>query len=100
LTVQELRARMEGGGKLVVLDVRRDDEWEGGHIAGAIHIPLGHLGERLKEVPRNLPIAVVCNVGNRASIGASILRREGYGEVYNVLGSMIAWRNAAYQIVK
>jgi len=100
LTVQELKARMEVGDKIVVLDVRRDDEWEDGHIGGAMHIPLSHLKERLKEVPRNLPIAVVCNVGNRASLGASILRREGYGEVYNVLGSMTAWRNAAYPMAK
>jgi hydroxyacylglutathione hydrolase len=100
LTIQELRARREDEDRIGVLDVRGDDEWEDGHIEGAMHIPLGHLKERLKEVPRNLPIAVVCKVGNRASLGASILRREGYKEVYNVLGSMTAWKKAMYPVVE
>jgi hydroxyacylglutathione hydrolase len=100
LTVQELKARLDSGDDLVVLDVRRDDEWRKGRIKGAVHVYVGHLEERLREVPADRPTAVVCNVGNRASLGASILRRGGYREVYNVLGSMVAWRKAGYPTVK
>lgn len=84
----------------MVLDVRREDEWDEGHIEGALHIYVGHLEERINEVPTNRPVAVICRVGNRASLGASILRRGGHREVYTVLGSMAAWKKAGYPIVK
>ena len=100
LTVQELKKRLERGDNLVVLDVRRKDEWDNGHIEGAFHIYVGNLEERLKEVPVDRPIAVICNVGHRASLGASLLHREGYPEIHNVLGSMTAWENAGYTVVK
>jgi len=100
LTVHELKKRLDRGDNLVVLDVRRKDEWNNGHIERALNIYVGHLEERLNEVPVNQPIAVICNVGHRASLGASILCQEGYQEVYNVLGSMTAWKNAGYVMVK
>ena len=87
---------MNRGDDLLVLDVRGEDEWNSGHIEGAIHIYVGHLQERINEVSADRPVAVICSVGNRASLGASILRREGYLEVYNVLGGITAWQNANY----
>ncbi|UCE16082.1 MAG: MBL fold metallo-hydrolase [Candidatus Bathyarchaeota archaeon] len=100
LTVQDLKKRLDRGDDLLTLDVRRKDEWDNGHIEGALHIYVGHLEDRLREVSVDRPIAVICNVGHRASLGASILRREGYQEVYNVLGGMTAWKNAGYTIVR
>lgn len=49
-------------------------------------------------IPTDKPAAMICNVGHRAGLGASILLREGCREVYNVLGSMTAWRAAGYPI--
>lgn len=85
---------------LTILDVRRDDEWENGHIDNAVHIYVGELENRINELQDNRPIAVVCNVGRRASLATSILKRNGFYEVYNVLGSMTAWNNANYEILK
>ena len=100
LTAQELKARLDGGDNRVVLDVRRGDEWDEGHIEGALHVYVGHLRESLDHLPKNRPIAVVCGVGHRASLGGSILRREGYEEIYNLLGGMTAWKNAGYAMVR
>ena len=100
LTVDELKKRLDRGDDLLTLDVRGEGEWDDGHIEGALHIYVGHLQERLKEVARGRPIATICSVGNRASLGSSILRREGYREVYNVLGGMTAWRAAGYPVAK
>ena len=47
----------------VVLDVREDDEWQAGHIDGAQHIPLGELGERVAELPKESRIVAVCRSG-------------------------------------
>jgi len=83
-----------------VLDTRGQDEWETGHIKGALHIYVGHLEERLAEVPKDKPVAVICNVGHRAGLGASILLRAGLSQVYNVLGSVKAWVVAGYPVTK
>jgi hydroxyacylglutathione hydrolase len=82
----------------VVLDTRGQNEWDSGHIGGALHIYVGHLKDRLGEVPKDRPIAVICNVGHRAGLGASILLRDGYPEVYNVLGSVRAWVAAGFPV--
>jgi glyoxylase-like metal-dependent hydrolase (beta-lactamase superfamily II)/rhodanese-related sulfurtransferase len=63
--------------ELVVLDVRRPDEWRDGHIHGALHIPLDQLEDRVAEVPRDVPLWVHCASGFRASIAASLLDRAG-----------------------
>ena len=100
LTVQQLEKRLDRDDNLVVLDVRRKDEWNKGHIKGALHIYVGHLEKRLNEVLMDHAIAVICNVGHRASLGASILCQARHQEVYNVLGGMTAWENAGYVMVK
>ena len=98
LSVHELKARMDRGEEMVVVDARGHDEWEAGHIRGALHIYVGHLEERFSDIPRDKPVAVVCSVGNRASLGASILLAHGCREVYSVLGSMRAWAAAGYPV--
>jgi glyoxylase-like metal-dependent hydrolase (beta-lactamase superfamily II)/rhodanese-related sulfurtransferase len=62
--------------QLTVLDVRRDDEWRDGHIAGAVHVPLPELDDRLDELPGE-PLWVHCASGFRAAIAASLLDRAG-----------------------
>jgi hydroxyacylglutathione hydrolase len=100
LSVHELKAKIDRGEELTVVDDRADDEWDEGHIKGARHIYVGHLQDRMKDVPKDKPAAMICNVGHRAGLGASILLREGCMEVYSVLGSMTAWKAAGYPLSK
>jgi glyoxylase-like metal-dependent hydrolase (beta-lactamase superfamily II)/rhodanese-related sulfurtransferase len=69
-------ARAKVGCDLVVLDVRRHDEWRDGHIAGAVHVPLPELEDRLAELPAER-LWVHCASGFRAAIAASLLDRAG-----------------------
>jgi hydroxyacylglutathione hydrolase len=69
------KARSEG--EVHVLDVRRDDEWDEGHIEGAQHVPLPDLEARLDELPADRACWVHCGSGFRAAIGASLLARAG-----------------------
>jgi hydroxyacylglutathione hydrolase len=95
LSVHELNQKLAAkSSALTVLDVRTDKEWNDGHIEGALHIHGGKLQERFAEVRRDRPVAVVCGSGYRASIAASFLLREGYTDVYNVVGGMSAWKAA------
>jgi glyoxylase-like metal-dependent hydrolase (beta-lactamase superfamily II)/rhodanese-related sulfurtransferase len=66
---------------LVVLDVRRPDEWRQGHLDGAVHVPFWELPERAGDVPAG-EVWVHCASGMRSSIGASVLDRAGRDVVY------------------
>jgi hydroxyacylglutathione hydrolase len=98
LSVHQLKSMLDQQEKITVLDTRGQEEWESGHIKGAIHIYVGHLEKRLSEVPRDKPIAVYCKNGHRAGLGASILLRAGYTQVHNVPGSIMAWVAAGYPL--
>lgn len=86
-----LAQRLKHDSRPLVLDVRTDSEWEAGHIQGARHIHAGQIEQRLGEIPRDRPVAVICGSGHRASIAASLLKRHGYKDVSNVAGGMTAW---------
>ena len=95
LSVHDLSKTMKRDGRaLTVLDVRTEKEWSSGHIDGAMHIHGGTLQDRIEEVPREQPVAVVCGSGYRASIAASFLKRNGITNVSNVVGGMTAWKAA------
>lgn len=79
------------------LDVRKPDEWEGGHVPTAIHAFLGELRDTMKDLDRNATYATYCASGFRASIASSILAAEGFESVYNVPGSWKAWKAAGYE---
>jgi hydroxyacylglutathione hydrolase len=98
LSVFQLKEKLDRKEDLVVLDARDQMEWENGRIEGATHIYVGHVEKRLAEIPPDKPVAVLCSVGHRAGIAASILLRAGFPEVYNVLGSVIAWRHAGFPL--
>ena len=90
MTVRELDDRRKAGG-LQVLDVRTPNEWQGGHVPGAVYIFLPELEEKLGKLDKAKPVAVYCDSGYRASLGASLLKRHGFKEVFNVVGSWKAW---------
>jgi hydroxyacylglutathione hydrolase len=90
-TVWELSRRLQSDRRLIVLDVRQPAEWSAGHIPEAIHVSGAHIVERAAEIDRDRPIAVICGSGYRSSVAASVLRRHGHREVYNVLGGMTGW---------
>jgi hydroxyacylglutathione hydrolase len=104
MSVHELKRRADavaaGDDNLQILDVRRRDEWQSGIVPGAHHIFAPHIRENLDRLDRTRPVAVYCGSGYRASIAASVLQREGFREVYNVPGSMSAWKAARYETIK
>jgi len=74
-----------------VLDVRSNEEWKHGHIAGATHQMAGELAGHLGDLPRDRTLYVVCGSGYRSSVAISLLQREGFTDLVNVVGGMGAW---------
>ena len=91
ISVEALNRQLHDGG-LQVLDVRREREWEDGHIAGASWWPLDNFKVAPPEIDRNVPLAVHCKGGYRSMIACSLLQRAGFENVVNVVGGFDAWQ--------
>ena len=97
LTVERLADERDAW---TALDVRQPQEWQQGHVPGARHLFLPELPARLAELDRDAPIAVYCDSGYRASVGASLLQRAGFRRVASVPGSWQAWQARGLPVEK
>jgi glyoxylase-like metal-dependent hydrolase (beta-lactamase superfamily II) len=82
-----------------VLDVRRQAEWDTGHIEGATWWPLDNFKVSPPEINRDAPIAVHCKSGYRSMIASSLLERAGFHHILNVAGGFDAWQQAKLPVV-
>jgi hydroxyacylglutathione hydrolase len=93
IDAEELAARVDQK-DVHVLDVRSSAEWAEGHIAGAQHIPLGELRDRIADVPKDRTVVVHCLGGTRSAIAASVLQAAGMAHAINFAGGYKAWHAA------
>ncbi|MEN4017786.1 MAG: MBL fold metallo-hydrolase [Methanobacterium sp.] len=86
---------------IFILDARKIGKYEKvGRVEGAYHIFVGYLKDRLNEIPKDKKIVAYCDSGFKTGIAISILQKNGYKNVANVIGSMNAWLSAGYPTVK
>ncbi len=83
----------------ILIDVRTPAEFAGGHIAGAINIPVDDLAARLDSVPRDRPVVVYCRSGNRSATAARVLANAGFDPIYD-MGGIIAWQAAGLPVTR
>jgi glyoxylase-like metal-dependent hydrolase (beta-lactamase superfamily II)/rhodanese-related sulfurtransferase len=91
ISIHTLKHVMEKYNNHNIIDVRSEDEWNSGHIKGAVHIPLEKFFEKELELEFKEHISIICGSGYRSNIAGSILKSKGYKNVYSVIGGMIAW---------
>jgi rhodanese-related sulfurtransferase len=87
---EEVKARIARGEDVFLLDVREPDEVEAWAYPIGVNIPLGQLGDRLDEVPRDVTIVVACHVGGRSAVAAKALSDAGW-DAQNLAGGAVAW---------
>jgi len=90
MTAARLREHYDAG-DVAIIDVRGAGEWQASHMPGVPNIPLGHLAERLAEVPRDKPLVVHCQGGGRSAIATSLLAAHGITNVVNLQGGFGRW---------
>lgn len=81
--------------KLQVIDVRGWLEYWLGHIPGAKRLSQSRM---LKAIPKDQPIAITCLSGRRSAIAAQWLVSQGYQQVYNLQGGIMAWQQMGYPL--
>lgn len=91
VSVTTLAALRNAGGEHVLLDVREDWELALARIEPCLHIPSGEIPSRLGEIPRGIPVYVLCHGGVRSARAARYLTEAGFGKVINVRGGIAAW---------
>lgn len=86
----------------VVLDTREPHELEEGSIINAVHVPLGQLGTSLNKLDayKSRPVIASCRSGSRSGVACTTLVKNGFQEVYNLRGGILAWKNASLPLEK
>jgi adenylyltransferase/sulfurtransferase len=91
MTVLQLKARLDAGTRPFILDVREPTEYQINRIDGSVLIPLGELPQRFRELDPNAEIVCQCKGGVRSAKAAAFLRQQGFTNVKNLTGGIMAW---------
>jgi len=99
--VDSTGAEALAGNGTLFLDVRERDEWEEGHIPGAVHVPRGYLEQRIEQLApdRDAPILLYCAGGSRSAFAAKTLQELGYRNVVNLAGGYTDWKRNGFETV-
>ena len=99
LDALELSEKLKNAKRPLVIDVRQPEEYSAGHIAGSKLIPLGELGKRVSELPKDKEIICVCASGSRSRSATKLLVNAGYN-AFDMQGGMFMWQRAKLPIKK
>lgn len=97
ISVTTLDEKLKNKEDLFLLDVREPHEFAAFNIGGHL-IPLNELSQRVNEIPKDKPIIVYCRSGKRSDIAGQWLKAQGYTDVKNLTGGMLAWQEEIISI--
>ena len=101
ITASELKALMDAGTDIQLIDVRQPDEYAFASIKGAKLIPLGEIISRMNEIDPNRDTVIHCKMGGRSARAIDALQRSGFkGNLRNLAGGITAWSNEVDPSVK
>jgi phage shock protein E len=83
-----------------LLDVRTPEEFAEGHIEGAVNINVEEIHLRYDEIPTDLPIVVYCRTGRRSGIASEMMAGEGFSNLYDIGGGIVAWGEAGLTLTQ
>lgn len=103
MNVSELKTKIDKKENHILIDCREQGEWDEGHIASAIFIPLSEFtnkwNEFLTDADKEKTIVLQCRSGRRSLSACQILLSEGFENLYNLEGGIMAWEQQGYEVV-
>jgi len=84
--------------EVLLIDVREQWEYDEGHLPGITLIPMGEVPVRLDEIPTDKEVIFTCRSGNRSGQVTDFMRQQGFTNVHNMEGGIVAWQAAGYQV--
>ena len=96
VTVQDASAQAQDGA--LIVDVREPDEFARVRVAGSVLLPLSEFVARCNELPADRPLLMFCHSGSRSVSATQYLLRQGYAQVANVSGGIVAWYQAGLPV--
>ena len=96
----EAHERLDAPDSPLFVDVREPDEWEEGHIPGAVYVPRGRLESRIEGLipDKSRPLVVYCSVGARSAFATKALTEMGYRDVLNLGGGFADWKRNGFEV--
>ena len=91
ITPVELKARIDNGDNLVLLDIREEIETKICQIEGSVHIPMQEIPSRLSELDMHSDLIIYCKTGERSYAVSNFLKKSGFNRVANLYGGTLAW---------
>lgn len=98
ITIEQAKSLIESKPFLIILDVRTQEEYDSGHIEGAILIPVDEIENRLDELSKNDELLVYCRTGNRSSTAVNILQANGFTKIFHMNDGIVDWIQAGSDI--
>lgn len=98
---KELKAKLDAGENIILVDCREQDEWDAGHIPSAKFIPLSEFEQRYSEVGApDANIIMQCRSGKRSLNACMILQNNGYENLTNLSDGILGWAENGFEIEK
>lgn len=97
-TVQDVKAKLDQGETLTLIDVREESEYAKGRLPGAIHIGKGVIERDIEKIVPNptTPLILYCGGGFRSALAADALQQMGYSSVVSMDGGWSGWNSAGF----
>src|SRR5262245_24912737 len=102
MTVDKVKAMLDGGDKFILVDVREESEWARDHLPGAVHLGKGIIERDVEQRFPDLatPLVLYCGGGFRSALAADNLQRMGYTDVISMDGGIRGWREKGFPLTQ
>src|SRR5262245_15353571 len=84
ISTKDLKARLDAGEAIDIIDVREAWELQQSHLDGAIHIPMNTIPQSLDRIPDDKPVVIMCHLGSRSATVVNWLQQHGYENLYSL----------------
>lgn len=100
INAEELKAKLDAGEELILVDCREQEEWDEDHIPNAIFMPLSTFQENFNKLDSNKQIIMQCRSGKRSLTACQILQENDYEDLTNLEGGILGWKELGYEVTK